>query len=177
MFEEYLQDSFKFLELATAYANKGQDRDARRYYRASVFYSAGAIEAFLNYIAESFAEGKSLENYEIAYLNDQVLIFTPDKGINPRPEYHPVAEKTKLLLRRFGNDFDFRGTIWSDFADFKNFRDSLVHPHKAEDELPASEYQRRVTKGLRAIILVMDSLSNSLFHEPLRKQLLDLIPE
>ena len=60
MFEEYLQDSYIFLSIAEEASKKPNEREARRYYRASVFYAAGAIEAFVNYIADSFAQAESL---------------------------------------------------------------------------------------------------------------------
>ena len=48
MFEEYLQDSNEFLSIAERALKASSEREASRYYRASVFYSAGAIEAFVN---------------------------------------------------------------------------------------------------------------------------------
>jgi hypothetical protein len=51
MFEEYLQDAFEFLTIAEELLSKNKERDAKRYYRASVFYTASAMESFINYIA------------------------------------------------------------------------------------------------------------------------------
>jgi hypothetical protein len=81
MFEEYLQDSYQFLSIAEELATTSKDRDARRYYRASVFYASGAIEAFVNYIADSFAKAGSISPHEISFLNDKALIFSVDRGV------------------------------------------------------------------------------------------------
>jgi hypothetical protein len=176
MFEEYLQDSHDFLTIAdTAYA-ASKEREARRYYRASVFYTAGAIEAFVNYIADSFEKAGSLKIHETAFLNDKRLVFLADKGLIERTEFHSIDDKLRLLLNTFVPEFDFGNKTWSNFMQFKDFRDSLVHPRKAEDETEIAEYQIRVRKGLSSIISLMNSVSKGIFKKPLRKQLLDLIP-
>ena len=75
MFEEYLQDSYEFFILARQASKKSEERTARRYFRASVFYAAGAIEAFTNYIADSLAKAQTLSIHEISFLNDKALVF------------------------------------------------------------------------------------------------------
>ena len=176
MFEEYLQDSHNFLSIAEEAYKKSNEREARRYYRASVFYSAGAIEAFVNYIADSFAKAKSLTDHEIAFLNDRRLVFSIDRGLNERTEYHSVDDKLRLLLSKFVPGFDFSSATWSNFMQFKQFRDLLVHPRQADDKTEIVEYQIKVQAGLSSIIELMNCVSKGIFKEPLRKQLLDLIP-
>ena len=176
MFEEYLQDSHNFLSIAEEAYKKSNEREARRYYRASVFYSAGAIEAFVNYIADSFAKAKSLTDHEIAFLNDRRLVFSIDRGLNERTEYHSIDDKLRLLLNKFVPGFDFNSSLWSNFMQFKNFRDLLVHPRQAEDKTEIAEYQTKVQIGLSSIIELMNCVSRGIFKKPLRKQLLDLIP-
>ncbi len=176
MFEEYLQDSHNFLSIAEEAYKKSNEREARRYYRASVFYSAGAIEAFVNYIADSFAKAKSLTDHEIAFLNDRRLVFSVDRGLNERTEYHSIDDKLRLLLNKFVPGFDFNSSLWSNFMQFKNFRDLLVHPRQAEDKTEIAEYQTKVQIGLSSIIELMNCVSRGIFKKPLRKQLLDLIP-
>jgi hypothetical protein len=177
MFEEYLQDSYDFLVQGDRISKESKDREARRYYRASVFYATSATEAFVNYIADSFAKAGNIPLHEISFLNDQVLVFSVDKGVVQRTEFHRLEEKVKLLLRKFAGDFDFQGISWIKFMELKNFRDSLVHPRQAEDETPVQEYQKRVRSGLKAVIEIMDCVSRGMFQKPLRKQLLDLVPE
>ncbi|HKY73973.1 MAG TPA: hypothetical protein VJ246_01520 [Patescibacteria group bacterium] len=175
MFEEYLQDSYEFLVIAR---KESDDRDSRRYYRGSVFYAAGAIEAFLNYVADSFAKAHSLPPHEIAYLNDKNLVFSAEKGkLIEKVEFHRLEDKLKLLLRRFVPQFDFKSTTWSNVMEFKHFRDSLVHPRQTEDEIKDIEYDKKVRSGISAIIEIMNHISRGIFKRPLRKQLLDLIPE
>jgi hypothetical protein len=176
MFEEYLEDSYSFLVIAEAEYKKTNERVAKRYYRASVFYSAGAIESFLNYIADSFAKAKSLTDQEIAYLNDKRLVFSIDKGSHERTEYHSIDDKLRLLLKKFGSSVDIVGGHWSNFMQFKQFRDSLLHPRQAEDKFNIEEYRTKVKTGLSAIIEIMNQISIGIYKKPLRKKLLDLIP-
>jgi hypothetical protein len=177
MFEEYLQDSYEFLSMANERAERSQEREARRYYRASVFYAAGAIEAFVNYIADSFAKAANIPPHEISFLNDKAVTFSVAKGLIEKTEYHRLDDKLRLLIQRFVPAFDFQSSTWSAFMQFRSFRDSLVHPRQAEDETGTSDYRKKVSAGLKAIIELMNSVSQGLFHRPLRKQLLDLIPE
>jgi len=177
MFEEYLQDSYEFLSLGNGLARESNDREARRYYRASVFYASGAIEAFANYIADSFAKAGNITPHEISFLNDKALAFSVDKGVIQKTEYHPLDQKLRLLIRKFVPDFNFQSPTWVKFMEFKDFRDSLVHPRQVDDETTIAKYRKRVTDGLKAIIDLMNIVSKGMFQKPLRKQLLDLIPD
>jgi len=175
MFEEYLQDSYEFFEIAR---KTKKDREARRYYRAAVFYATGAIEAFTNYIADSFAQAESLMPHEIAFLNDKSLIFDPRKGdLKEKVDYHKLDEKLRVLIKKFMPGFDFKGIAWSSLMELKDFRDSLVHPRQSEDEKTTSEYQAKVRRGLAGVIEIINCLSIGIFKKSLRKKLLDLIPE
>lgn len=176
MFEEYLQDSYEFLLLAQKAKN---EREARRYYRAAAFYAAGAIESFLNYVAQSFAHAATITAHEIAFLNDKSLIYSPDKlKVIEKTEYHKIEDKLKVLIRRFLPTLNLGITTWwSELQEFKDFRDSLVHPKKSEDETDIATYNTRVSAGLRATIQGMNEISKGIFKSPIRKQLLDLMPE
>ena len=110
MFEDYLQDAYEFLLLARKESTSLHDREARRYYRATVFYTAGAIEAFVNYIADSLAKANTLPTHEIAFLNDKNWIFSPEKGmLVERVEWHKLDDKLRVLIRRFSPTFDLSG--------------------------------------------------------------------
>jgi hypothetical protein len=177
MFEDYLQDAYDFYQTAQNAAAAKNDRVARRYYRAVVFYASGAIEAFVNYIADSFAKAGSLSPHEIAFLNDKRFDFSTNKfTVIERTEYHRVEDKLKFLIRKFEPTFDFKSTSWSRIMAFKKFRDSLVHPRQSEDELSIAEYKRKLQTGIGGIIEIMNSVSKGIFKKPLRKQILDLIP-
>jgi len=176
MFEEYLQDSYEFLETANTAKNASDGRKAKRYYRASVFYAAGGIEAFTNYISDSFAQAGSLSPVEIAFLNDKRLTFDKGKQIE-RIEFHSLDEKLRLLITMFVPSFDFGNAVRSRLMAFKDLRDSLVHPKRNDDDIDIVEYQKNVSIGLAAVIEIMNCLSKGIFKKPLRKQLLDLMPE
>src|SRR5438270_10109444 len=113
MFEEYLQDSYEFLNIAAEYASKSREREARRYYRGAVFYASGAMEAFINYLADSFQKAGSLSQHEVCFLNDRVVIFSPEKGLIEKSKYHRLDEKIKFLLKRFVSNFDFQTPAWA----------------------------------------------------------------
>ena len=61
--------------------------------------------------------------------------------------------------------------------EFKSFRDALVHPRQSEDETEIADYQKKTSRGISGTIELMDYLSRGIYKTPLRKQLLDLIPE
>lgn len=176
MFEDYLQDSNEFLAKATTHSGRSEDREARRYYRASAFYTAGAIEAFVNYVADGIAD-TNLPPHEICFLNDKTLVFSVSRGVTERTQYHSVDDKIRVLTKRFAPDFDFEGATWTMFMEFRRFRDSLVHPREEEDKRDLAEYHRRAASGLQTTIEVMNQLSRHIFRKPLRKQLLDLAPD
>ena len=80
-------------------------------------------------------------------------------------------------MKRFQTAFDFTSKTWVKFMEFKDLRDSLVHPRDFEDERPLGDYSKQVSESLAAVINVMNALSQSIFGKPLRRQLLDLMPE
>lgn len=179
MFEEYLQDAYEFYEMANAVAKTSKDREARRYYRASVFYTAGAVESFINYIGDAFAKAENLTPHEIAFLNDKTLYFSSDKDmLIEKVDYQNSESKIKFLIKKFAPDFDFEtNPSWSKYSQFKKFRNSLVHPRQNEDETSVSDYERNLRSGISGVIEVMNVVSKGVFKKPLRKQILDLIPD
>lgn len=177
MFEDYLQDSHHFLLAAQKFSKQQNDRQARRYYRASVFYAAGAIESFVNYIGDSFAKADSIPKDEIRFLNDKTLSFRAAKGFVEKDEYHRLDDKIRCVMRRFAPSFDFKSPTWSRFLKFKDFRNALVHPRVSDDDIELSQYNEQVAKGLESIIELMNHISNGVWQRPLRKQLLDLMPD
>jgi len=135
------------------------------------------MEAFVNYIADSFSKAKSIPEHEICFLNDKALVFSANKGLQEKTEYHQLDDKFRVLMKRFQGTFDFTGQTWNRFMKFRKLRDSLVHPREADDERPLEEYKKEVSEGLSATIEVMNVISQQIFRQPLRKQLLDLMPE
>ena len=176
MFEDYLQDSNAFFLIAEGKSKSFDERQAKRYYRASVFCAVSALEAFVNYVADSFVKAGSLSEYETAFLNDKRLYYSVEKGVIERKEFHGVDDKLRLISNRFVIGIDFDGSIWSNFQQFKDFRDSLVHPRQVDDETVISKYQAMIKIGLQSIIELMNYVSLGVFKKPLRKKLIDLIP-
>ena len=175
MFEEYLQDASELFEKA----KKTTDvRIARRYYRAAIFYTSSAMEAFVNYIADTFEKGGTFTPHEIAFLTDKNLTFSQKKfGIIEKTEYHKVEDKIRFLLSKFSPNFDFNNQSWSSLISLKGTRDSLIHPRNAEDETTTEEYRKILSAGLHGVISTMNSVSEAIFKKPLRLKILDLKPE
>lgn len=174
MFEDYLIDSYSFYMEGNSCT---EDRKAKMYFRASIFYAASSIEAFANYLADTFNQGNSLTQFEIAFLLDKKIVFDNEKiEVTQRIEYHRIEDKLKILIKIFVKEFDFTSKDWSHFMEFKKFRDRLVHPHDSEDEIQIKEYKNIIKRGLSSIINIMNTISKGIFRKPLRKQLLDLIP-
>lgn len=178
MFEEYLQDSNVFYLIATNAKSKKETVSARRYYRVSVMCAFNSIESFVNYISNSFEQANNLEKLEICFLNDQELYFSSAKGVSTRTKYNPIDEKLKVIIKRFCPKYDFaKSNEWSNLNHFKDFRDSLVHSRKSEDDIALSEYEKRYKLGFKSIVTIMNLISKGMYNKPLRRNLLDLIPE
>jgi len=175
MFEDCLEDAYFFVCKAQGICD---EREAKRNYRASVFYAMGAIEAFINFIADTLAHGDVLRSYEIAYLQDRWFgLHNGQFKTRSQADYHRLEDKLKLLIRRFLPDFDFEAALsWSRLLRFKKLRDALTHPREDEDKLSTAEYKQEVEAGLSAVIEIMSQLSKGIFGKPLRKKLTDLSP-
>lgn len=173
MFEDYLEDAWYFASEA-----KGCElnREAKRYYRASVLFSIGALEAFINFIGDVMEKGEVFAPYEIAFLTDKK--FGPDKGdfkVFKQSEFHRLEEKLEFLLLKFVPNFNFAlEPSWSRLIMFKRFRDKITHPRNDEDEIEVTEYEKSILLGLSAVVDVMNSLSKGIFRKPLRQKIQDL---
>ncbi|SRR6266481_2390163 len=176
MFEEYLQDSYEFLVQAEKLAQAQNPREAQRYFRGAVFYASGAMEAFVNYFGASFASAESTPSARTLYLTDKAIGFSSSKGVITKTEFHPLENKLRILIMRFVPHFNFDSLPWNHLMEFKKLRDALVHPKESEDERSPDEYKMEVRKGLKATIQIMNDIIQGMVGKPLRKQILDLIP-
>lgn len=180
MFEDYLQDAHAFYVEGRKKQSDSDERVAKRYYRASVFYANAAMEAFVNQIALSLKRANivGIDQHTIAYLNDERLDFNHKAGeLQRKQEYHPLDEKLKLLIKSYDNTFDFNIQAWGHLHEIKKFRDALVHPRESEDEIDITTYEDNIKKGLFGIIDIMNRVSTTIYRKPLRRKILDLMPE
>ncbi len=173
MYEDYLKDSNYF---AVEAEKKTDEQESKRYYRASVFCAWSAIEAFVNYVGDTFGQAGDYEACEIAFITDKKFSVLGGKfNITNQDEYHKLEDKLRFLICKFCPTFDFEKTpCWSRLLEFKKFRDSLIHPRKDEDETDIEEYDKKIKMGLSAVIEVIDILCRAIFREPLRKQIQSL---
>lgn len=178
MFEEYLQDAYEFYSTAEKAVIESRSREAKRYFRAAVFYTASAMEAFVNYIGDSFNKAEKLSAHERAFLNDKQLVFDPSKGfVVTQIRYYGIDDKLKFLIHRFAPNYDIgKSKAWTSFVEFKNLRDSLVHPKNIDDEIEIDEYREKLRIGMFGTITLMNDVSKGVFKRPLRKKILDFIP-
>jgi hypothetical protein len=175
MFEDYIQDSFSFFKLAEK-VSFSDERKAKMYYRASIFCAVSSLEAFVNFIGDTFNKGNTIDRNEIAFLNDKVLEISPSKGtVESRTRFYSIDNKVKFILKRFRVPLETAATsLWKNFLEFKKLRDSLVHPRNITDELDINEYRNKIQTGLNANIDIMNLISKRLFSKQLRQSLLDL---
>lgn len=173
MFEEYLEDSNYFAEKAFT---AGSEQEAKRYYRVAVFCTMSAVEAFINHIGDTFAQGEIFQPYEIAFLTDKKFDVSGGTfSILEKKEYHKLEDKLRFLVCKFLPDFDFASTpCWGRLLEFKKFRDSITHPREDEDEIDIDEYKKKIEAGLSSAIEMMNLLCIGIFRRPLRKKILDL---
>jgi hypothetical protein len=173
MFEDYLEDAYQLASMAEGLST--EDRAAKRYYRASIFYAISAIESFINYIGDMSAIGEVFQPFEIALLTDRRFALD-NKGhfaILEQVEYHRLEDKLKFLIGKSNPTYEFGGD-WSRFMEFKRLRDSITHPRQDEDELAVALYREQVEHGLSSTIRIMNEISKGLFGRPLRKKLVEL---
>ena len=176
MFEDYLFDAYTFYCEAKADVN---ERDAKRKYRAAVFYLAGAMEAFVNYLAEGFNVSGLLHAQELAFIRDETIVLdTNNFTVRNRIEFHPLEDKLKLLLKKYAPSYTFVTELsWTHLHNFKKLRDSLIHPRMTDDTNSLDEYRTLLEQAIRAEIDIMNRLVMGIYGKGIRRQLLDLIPE
>ena len=172
MFEEYLEDAFSFAVVAK---ESSDEREAKRYYRASVFHVASALEAFINYISSILIQG-DLQQCEIALLTDKKFRLNNGRfEVSEAFQLHGIEDKVKFLICKFNPSFDFEHfAAWSQFIEFKDFRNAIVHPTHEYDEIELDEYRRKIKMGLSAIIEIIDLLCQLIIKKPLRQKIKDL---
>lgn len=174
MFEDYLKDSKYFYKEAES--NQGDEDLAKRYYRASVFCAASALEAFINFVGNTIETAGTLELNEVAYINDQVLEVIPSKGTTERKtKFNSIEGKLKFLINRLKVDIEIStDSNWSNFRKFKRLRDRLIHPKEENDEVSIQEYSSELKNGLNSNIYLIDKITKKLFSKGLRKSITDL---
>lgn len=178
MFEDYLEDASYFFECARQHSS--DEKIARRYFRASIFCGVSAMEAFVNYVADTLSKGAPLQAHEVAFLRDKRYVFKlskPELLVEDR-EFHQLEDKLGLLIKRFLPAFDFKiDADWKKLLEFKELRNGLVHPRQDDDTTPLAVYERDIKLSIKAIISIMNKLYQAMFHAQLRRKLLDLIPD
>lgn len=173
MFEEYLEDAYIFALHARECKD---DREAKRFYRASVFYAASAIEAFINFIGDTLIKGDTLESYEVALLTDKKFgLMDGHFQVIEKFTLYGIEEKIRFLLNKFDPTLDLsRFAPWSQYNEFKDFRNNIVHPVRDEDERTTDDYYQKIRMGLSSVTQLMNHLCVRIFKKPLRKRILDL---
>lgn len=175
MFEEYLEDAYDFYLIGVEYYEDDNERKARQYFRASTFYTAGAIEGFVNYITDIFKTNGSFKRYEIAFLLDTCIQFDSSKfKLKKINEFHKIEDKVKFMMKKFNVNYDFKTEIsWSRFCKFKKLRNMLVHPNDINEDIKIAEFKKDIEFGLSSIIEIMDILTYKIFDKHLRQRILD----
>lgn len=173
MFEDYLEDAYHFAKEGNLLTD---DKEANRYYRASIFYSISAVEAFVNFVGDTFLKGGKTEPYEVAFLLDRKFWISGNKfEVLEKIELHRLEDKLKYLIKKYVRDFEFEKEVcWSKFIEFKRFRNNLVHPSEDTEGIVRGEYLNQVTDGFPAVISIMDTIFRGVFGKPLRRSLVDL---
>jgi len=173
MFEDYIQDAYSFYGLAES---AGNEREAKKFYRAAVFCAASSMEAFMNFIGDTFKQGDNLDKNELAFITDKILEFSPSKlKVLEKIKFNPIDEKVKFIIKRFNVGLDFSSSSeWTNFLIFKDLRDGLIHPKSIYDERLLSDYKLSIKKGLNSIIDLINLISLKLFSKPLRKSVAEL---
>ena len=172
MYDIYIEDAYY---LALKGKEAADDREKKRYFRASIFYSISAVEAFVNYVGDTLSKSKEFPPYEIAFLTDRRFDITNGQfEILDIPRYQRLEDKLRFLLNKFVPTYDFNSSHWREFVEFKRFRDSLVHPRDSDDAISADEYGHRIEAGISSTLNLIDCLCKGIFGKGLRQGLREL---
>lgn len=175
MFEEYLQDAAALFDIGK---NSVDARTSRRYYRATVFYSYSALEAFINQISETLFDSKNITKEQYYFLIDKKLEFSSTTfKLVIKDEFHRVDEKIKLIIRKYSPKFNFSNTDWAHLMELKKIRDLLMHPKNSEDQFDMNEYIKIINNGLNGVIATINNMNQFVYGKSLRLQILDLRPD
>lgn len=179
MFETYLEDAYLFLDMAK---QQLEEDNARRYFRASIFCLASAVEAFVNYLIDAFSEAdvEVLSVEEKIFLGGVKFNFSETQGLKRKADDTdlPIYPRLGFLLYKFVPNFDFsKNNEWKNFIKIKKLRNDLIHPKQDSDETSVVDYASILKGGLTDIIILINMICEGAFGRPLRKQVLDLIPE
>lgn len=175
MFETYLIDAHHFIDEVQIHIFDG-DTSKIRSYRASIFLTSSALEAFINYIGETFKENTQLTLHERDFLNDiQTEVNAKDGTLKKKEKYQSLENKIRFLIAKFGIEFDYLNSPnWSQFKEFKIFRDQLVHPREEANDFVIADYKKHAERGLKVTIALIDTLLVGIFSKNLRIQVLEL---
>ena len=173
MFEDYLIDSHYFgLEAISSQ----EEREAKRSYRAAIFYAASSIESFVNFISEILQQSGELQPYEIALLFDKKFLLVNGKfALADKFALHGIEDKIKFIICKVDPTFDFSTySAWNRYLEFKDLRNKIVHPLHGDDEITLDEYRTKLRKGFSSIIEMINFLCQRVIGKPLRRNIADL---
>ncbi len=170
-FREYLSYANKYLSLAEDAIERHED--AEWLLIPAIVIAWSAIESFVN---NRCSDLNSLPNdmfelHERAFLLEKRLRFV-DKGANigtfvlEGQEYHTLENKIFFLLSRLGSrSTTLKGqTLWWRFQQFKEVRDSLVHPRKSKQPILRPEDVRKHLETAKELI---QEISKRIWKKPL----------
>ena len=175
MFEDYLSDAHYYL-IEGNHRKRENIEASIRAYRASVFLSASALEAFINYIGETLDKSADLSLHERDLLNDREHLIKIEAAILvDKTKYFTVESKIKYLIKKFNIDYEVASSSeWSKFQEFRKFRNKLIHPRENVNDFTIDNYKQHSEIGLKVNIFFIDLILNGVIGRPLRKKIKDL---
>lgn len=159
-FRNYLRYAKKHLTLAESLVERGQDADI--YLIPAVILAWSAIESFVNNRCSDLNSlpDDMFEIHERAFLSEKRLTFI-DSGAKIGTftllgnEYRSLEDKIFFLMAKMGTQRATGlkgGTLWARFNDFKNVRDSLVHPKQGGlSELTPDQVSKHISTSKELI--------------------------
>ncbi len=141
-FRDYLRHAEKQLSMAEDAIDR--EEDAERYLIPAIILAWSAVESFVNSRCDDLNSLPSdmFELHERAFLLEKRLRFVDHgadlgKFILEGNEYQALENKIFFLLAKLGSrdTSDLKGgALWQRLRDFKEVRDSLVHPRRATEK-------------------------------------------
>lgn len=129
--------------LIFARSTSGKSKQLRSFYCRSVFFhSWSALEGWINYVCDSFADtDKSLSQFEIAFLRELGIQISEDGivTLTNHDAFVPTLKKLAFVLRRFGRGYDIKSNapaVWRELLRAQRIRHSLAHPKRVREIEP-----------------------------------------
>lgn len=165
-FRDYIAYAEK--HLATAEEGIEAGKSGELYLVPAIILAWSAIECFVNNRLDEFDSlpPTLFALHEKAFLTEQHLRFE-DSGAHAGQfvikgtAYKKLSDKILFLITKCGSRVDKGGTLWVEFQELKDVRDSLIHPRQGKrQDIDADVARNCITTSKKVILLISEGMGH-----------------